>query len=46
MNPLLINDRGFAYSYTAYIYIWQFHITTDILWSRVAISYCYRHVVV
>ena len=25
---------------------WQFHIATDILWSRMAISHCYWHIVV
>ena len=25
---------------------WQFHITTDILWSRMTLSHCYWHLVV
>ena len=25
---------------------WQFHIATDIKWSRMAMSHCYSHLVV
>ena len=43
---LVVKNGNFTLLLTSGGQEWQFHIATDILWSRMAISHCYWHLVV
>ena len=43
---LVVKNSNFTLLLTSCGQEWQFHIATDILWSRMAISHCYWHLVV
>ena len=43
---LMVNNGNFTLLLTSHRQQWQFHIATNISWSRMAISHCYRHLVV
>ena len=42
----VVNKGNFTFQLISNDQEWQFHITTYILWSRLAISHCYWHIVV
>ena len=43
---LVVKNGNFTFLLTSIGQEWQFHIPTDIHWSRMAISHCYWHLVV
>ena len=43
---IVVKNGNFTLLLTSSGQEWQFHIATDILWSRMAISHCYWHLVV
>ena len=43
---LLVQNGTYALLLTSSHPEWQFHIATDLEWSRIAISHCYWHLVV
>ena len=42
----MVRNNNFTLLLTSSDQEWQFHIAADILWSRMAISHCYCHLVV
>ena len=42
----MVNNGNFTLLLTSSGQQWQFHIATDLYWSRMAISHCYSHLVV
>ena len=43
---LVVNNDNFTLLLTSSGPEWQFHIATDVQWSKMAISHCYWHIVV
>ena len=43
---IVVKNGNFTLVLTSTDQEWQFHIATDIYWSRMAISHCYGHIVV